>query len=81
MTTGSVKSLQNVRDDGGSLLARGRKTIRRVNMGRLLSKSSRFLRPRTRKKFAQVPNFGILYKVADDVRRLRSIWEIPVQGT
>jgi hypothetical protein len=42
MTTGSVKSLQNVRGDGGSLLACGRETIRRVKMGSLLSKSSIF---------------------------------------
>jgi len=77
MTTGSVKSVQNVRDDGESLLARGRETIRRVKMGSLLSKSSRFWWPRTRKKFGQVPNLGILYKIADDVRRPSFIWEIP----
>jgi hypothetical protein len=63
---------------GVSLVACSRETIRRVKMGSLLARSSRFWCPGIRKKFDQVPDLGILYKIADDVRRPSSIWEIPV---
>jgi len=60
MTAARVQSVQNVRGDGGRLFAWRREAVRRVKMGGLPYKSSRFWWPRTRKKFDQVPNLGIL---------------------
>jgi hypothetical protein len=80
MTTGSVKCLRNMWGDGVGLFACQREAVRRGKKGNLPSKTSRFWRLRTRKKFDSVPDLGILRKIVDYVRRRSFIWEIPDKG-
>jgi hypothetical protein len=79
MTTGSVKSLQNVWGDGGNLLARGRETVGSVKMGTMAAQIVALTAVANQESLCRSPNLGILYKMAGDVRRRTFIWEIPVQ--